>query len=90
VGCSEKFSSTFKWTYESRNKWAGYMSDCQLRKKHSARTLFTSTVISGARGSVVVEALCYKQEGHGFQTRWGWMNFFTLPNPSVDRSGRAV
>jgi hypothetical protein len=24
----------------------------------------------GARGSVMVEALCYKPEGHGFKTRW--------------------
>jgi hypothetical protein len=24
----------------------------------------------GARGSVVVKALCYKPEGHGFETRW--------------------
>jgi uncharacterized membrane protein YkvA (DUF1232 family) len=26
------------------------------------------------RGSVVIEALCYKQEGSEFETRWGvWM-----------------
>jgi hypothetical protein len=30
--------------------------------------------IYGARGSVVVKALCYKPEGSGFETRWGeWM-----------------
>jgi hypothetical protein len=28
-----------------------------------------------ARGSVVVKALCYKLEGHGFQTRWGESSF---------------
>jgi hypothetical protein len=30
---------------------------------------------SGVRGSVVVEALCYKLEGHGFETRWGEWKF---------------
>jgi hypothetical protein len=33
-----------------------------------------------ARGSVVVKALCYKPEGHGFDTRAG--EFLNLPNPS--------
>jgi hypothetical protein len=33
----------------------------------------------GARGSVVVKALCYKPEGRGFDTRWG--EFLNLPNP---------
>jgi hypothetical protein len=36
--------------------------------------------VSGARGSVVVKALCYKPEGHGFDTRWG--EFLNLPNHS--------
>jgi hypothetical protein len=31
----------------------------------------------GARGSVVVEALCYKPEGHGFEIRWGELFQFT-------------
>jgi hypothetical protein len=34
----------------------------------------------GARGSVVVKALCYKPEGRRFDTRWG--EFLNLPNPS--------
>jgi hypothetical protein len=38
------------------------------------------TVCKGARGSVVVKALCYKPEGRGFDTRWG--EFLNLPNPS--------
>jgi hypothetical protein len=29
----------------------------------------TATVIGGARGSVVVKALCYKPEGRGFDSR---------------------
>jgi hypothetical protein len=33
-----------------------------------------------ARGSVVVNALSYKPEGRGFETRGG--DFFNLPNPS--------
>jgi hypothetical protein len=27
--------------------------------------------MQGARGSLVVKALDYKPEGHGFETRWG-------------------
>jgi hypothetical protein len=34
----------------------------------------------GARGSVVVKALCYKPEGRGSETRWG--EFLNLPNLS--------
>jgi hypothetical protein len=35
----------------------------------------------GARGAVVVEALRYKPEGRGFDSRWcRWI--FTLTNPS--------
>jgi hypothetical protein len=38
---------------------------------------------SGERGSAVVTALCYKPEGHGFETRRGdFFFFFNLPNPS--------
>jgi hypothetical protein len=36
----------------------------------------------GARGSVVVKALCYKPEGRGFETRWGeWFlsSYLILP-----------
>jgi hypothetical protein len=36
--------------------------------------------MAGARGSLVVKELCYKQEGHGFDARWG--DFLNLPNPS--------
>jgi hypothetical protein len=36
---------------------------------------------SGARGSVVVEALCYKPEGRRCESRMRWI-FFNLPNPS--------
>jgi hypothetical protein len=35
---------------------------------------------TGARGSVVVKALCYKPEGRGFDTRLG--EFLNLPNLS--------
>jgi hypothetical protein len=34
-----------------------------------------------ARGSVVVEVLCYKAEGRGFETPIRRINFFNLPNP---------
>jgi hypothetical protein len=38
-------------------------------------------VLVGARGSVVVEALCYKPEGRGIASRRGGF-FSNLPNPS--------
>jgi hypothetical protein len=37
----------------------------------------------GACGNVVIKALCYKPEGHGFKTPTrGMIFFFNLPNPS--------
>jgi hypothetical protein len=35
---------------------------------HEFRTLFLENVNKGARGNVVVKALCYRPEGHGFYT----------------------
>jgi hypothetical protein len=32
----------------------------------------------GARGSVVAEALCYKPEVRGFETRWSELFFFPI------------
>jgi hypothetical protein len=32
-------------------------------------------------GSAVVEALCYKPNGRGFDSRWDNWTFFILPNP---------
>jgi hypothetical protein len=49
--------------------WVEYMSDCQLRKKYSAGTLVTSTVVNEAHGSVVVKALRYKPEGRELEPR---------------------
>jgi hypothetical protein len=40
------------------------------------------TVNIGAHSSVVVKALCYKPEGHGFETWWSEWIFFNLPHPS--------
>jgi hypothetical protein len=38
----------------------------------------------GARGSLVVRALCYKPEGLGFETRWGeWIVSICLIHPAV-------
>jgi hypothetical protein len=41
---------------------------------------FPLSTWTGARGSVVVKALCYKPEGRGFDARWG--EFLNLTNPS--------
>jgi hypothetical protein len=39
---------------------------------------------AGARGSIVVKALCYKPEGHGFETRWSeWFLSSYLIPPAV-------
>jgi hypothetical protein len=40
----------------------------QLRESHWLQ-IFSLHLISGARGSVVVKALCYKPKGRGFDTR---------------------
>jgi hypothetical protein len=40
----------------------------------------TVPTCGGARGSIVVKALCYIPEGREFDTRWG--DFLNLPNPS--------
>jgi hypothetical protein len=32
--------------------------------------------------SVIVKELRYKPEGRGFETLWGELIFFSLPNPS--------
>jgi hypothetical protein len=37
---------------------------------------------SGACSIIVVEALCYKLEGHGVQVPMRLLNFFNLANPS--------
>ena len=34
------------------------------------------SMIKGARGGVVVKALCYKPAGSGFDSRWCRWNFF--------------
>jgi hypothetical protein len=47
-----------------RNKWISYWN------------IYNREV----RGIVVVKALCYKEEGRGFDTRWG--EFLNLPNTS--------
>jgi hypothetical protein len=38
--------------------------------------------LNGARGNVVVKALRCKPEGCEFETQWGKLIFFNLPNPS--------
>jgi hypothetical protein len=39
---------------------------------------------AGARGSIVVKALCYKLEGRGFETRWSeWFLSSYLILPAV-------
>jgi predicted benzoate:H+ symporter BenE len=42
-------------------------------------------ILMGARGSVVVKALCCKPEGRGIASRWGGF-FSNLPNPFGSRA----
>jgi hypothetical protein len=42
--------------------------------------LLVNYVLLGAGGTLVVKALGYKPEGHGFESRWG--EILNLPNPS--------
>jgi hypothetical protein len=46
------------------------------------RTIRTSSLGSGTRGSVVVEALCYNPKCRKFESRWGELFYFNLLNPS--------
>jgi hypothetical protein len=38
---------------------------------------------TGARGIVVVKALCYKPESRGFDTRWGDFLIFLRPSDNT-------
>jgi hypothetical protein len=40
----------------------------------------SAQIEKGARGSAVIEALCYKPDGRGFETKRGEY-FFNLPRP---------
>jgi hypothetical protein len=52
------------------------------RKYWHWRAYSRCNISFGARGSVVLNALCYKPEGRGFETLRGELIFFNLPNPS--------
>jgi hypothetical protein len=43
----------------------------------TGREKFCCQTVTGARGSVVGEALCYKPEGHRFESRMTWIFQFT-------------
>jgi hypothetical protein len=52
------------------------------------RLINHSLVKTWGRGSVVVKALCYKQEYRGFEARWGeWMFSIYLLLPAAPGSG---
>jgi hypothetical protein len=59
-----------------RQKWRG-LDTIQGNILHLFIKVYT---VSGARGRIVVKALCYKPEGRGFETRGG--EFVNLPNLS--------
>jgi hypothetical protein len=53
-----------------------YMGLCLTRVWTVGQILFIFSIEVGVRGSVVVEALSYKPEGHGIASRWG--GFFLI------------
>jgi hypothetical protein len=67
--------------YESIRKLACERSTLAIWYTATVDRIYTLSIWrNGARGSVVVKALCYKPEGRGFDSRWG--EFLNLPNPS--------
>jgi hypothetical protein len=40
-----------------------------------ALNFYSTESVVGARGGVVVKAVCYKPAGHGFNSRWCHSNF---------------
>jgi hypothetical protein len=51
--------------------WAvlSFMSDCAFDLLALHQFELRATTLVGARGSIVVKALCYKPAGRGFETR---------------------
>jgi hypothetical protein len=56
------------------------MLKCEFREFSEESRIWLYVYMMGARGSVVVKALCYKAEGCGFETRRD--EFLNLPNLS--------
>jgi hypothetical protein len=44
--------------------------DTEMKVLRSFEILRTTLPVTGTRGGAVVEALRYKPEGHGFDSRW--------------------
>jgi hypothetical protein len=57
-----------------------YYQGFVLEVQQYIQNIYFCIFISTTRGSVVVKALCYKPEGHGFNTRCHFLK--KLPNPS--------
>jgi hypothetical protein len=61
------------WFHEVNYNATMALIDCivsQINLVNTHRSYSSSSIfIMGARGSVVVKALCYKPEGNGFDTR---------------------
>jgi hypothetical protein len=71
--CSSKVITDPKSPTKS---FGGWPQSCTWNNKWNINSLSfaeISMILSGlwGRGSRVIKALCYKPEGHGFETRWG-------------------
>jgi hypothetical protein len=54
---------------------------CDIHHRYVALSAIGRGRGEGARDNVVAEALCYKPEDRGFETRWQ-LNFINLLHPS--------
>jgi hypothetical protein len=81
-----QFTTSILHCFKYREQCCENMTGCKQVNgiPPNARTLGTTTIPRGARGSVVVKALCYKLEGRRFETRWGeWIFSIYLILPAA-------
>jgi hypothetical protein len=66
----------FRHQFVRRNKSVKHFIGLALGTQHATPTESFFSVLQG-HGSVaqLVEALLYKPEGHGFDSRWGYWDF---------------
>jgi hypothetical protein len=80
--CRPRWAITIKVQYEKPNYKASVMLIRSMPRLQLTNLHFENRHCVGQRRSIVVETQCYKPDVHGFETVWGELNFFTLPNSS--------
>jgi hypothetical protein len=59
------------WIWKLQQHDTNVVTFCHVKISLQCRTDLKSSHMYADSGSVLVKALCYKLEGHGFQTQWG-------------------